>query len=289
MKKILLTATAVLLSSCAQMNWTHPSKTEAQFRSDMAYCQNEAMRNVQQQAPVYVPTAPIYTPPQQYDTNCSRTGNYVNCSTTAQPNISAQIAQQNAINAQNQAAAYANIGTGIERGNYADNCMYGMGYTKQKVNQQPAVNTQNSRRDPFSEDYKRGLAEMQPGFNSDACNNPVFRDLLTKSPCAIKDIGLAHLSSTDKITKDEKSLLDEYSKVQSTYQNKEMDLILRTIQSPFREELLEQKRLQVKNLLDLKLELYTEKINWGEYNQKRKELADKVRKEREQFLNRYSK
>ena len=89
------------------MQWTHPAKSEAQFRIDMAQCKNEALRNIQQQPVVLPPniSAPIAS--QQYDTNCSRIGNNLNCTTTSNSGASYLLAQQQAQIAQNQAQAYA--------------------------------------------------------------------------------------------------------------------------------------------------------------------------------------
>ena len=116
------------LAGSSQTYRSHPTKSEAQFNADKAFCQNEAIRNVQ--PTVAAPVAPVYTPSTQYSTNCYSMGTAVNCTTTAQPNYIGQLQQQNA---QNMAQTGANFGTAIARGTYAENCMVNLGWSKSAI------------------------------------------------------------------------------------------------------------------------------------------------------------
>ena len=180
MRNLVALSVLGVLTGCAQTQWTHPTKSQSQFQADSAYCQNESMRSVQQQAAS--PVVPAYTPPAQYDTNCYRVGNNLNCSTTSQSNYGAQLAQQNA---QNMAQAGSNIGTGIARQQFAENCMLSMGYTKQAISAS-ASNEINQK----AQLYNSELRNMGEEYKLTVCTSEDLKPIFLKTSCNTNDITL---------------------------------------------------------------------------------------------------
>jgi hypothetical protein len=271
---IFLAGLTSMLASCAQTNWVHPSKSEAQFNMDKAYCANEASRNVQPS--VAAPVVPIYTPPNQYNTNCSSIGNSVNCTTTAQPNYLAQIQQQNS---QNMAQAGANIGTAFAQQQFAENCMRTLGWSKQQT-----VSSSQSNVAELNRKYQEEFSGLMGEFEVRVCKSEGFQYLFKKSPCNIRDISLVHLANKDKVNQQDLDLLLKYSETLKEFQNKELEIINKYILPPLKINYANMRRSQMDRGMGLLLELYEGKITWGDYNKKRQEVASISNEERKRLL-----
>ncbi len=81
---VLLALSATLLvTACASRKWVNSKDTSANYVTDNAMCQNEAIRTIPDGPPS--PPRAAYVPPpspQSYQTNCSRSGYDTNCTTT---------------------------------------------------------------------------------------------------------------------------------------------------------------------------------------------------------------
>lgn len=277
MKKLVVLSVLGVLAGCAQTQWTHPTKNQTQFQMDSAYCQNESMRSVQQQAAA--PVVPAYTPPTQYDTSCSRSGNYVNCSTTSQGNYAAQLAQQNA---QNMAQAGANIGTGIARQQYVENCMMSLGYRKQQVTSQAQSNSPS-----MAQQYKLNIDELNASFRNNVCGDERFKPLFLKSSCSANEISLNQLADNEKISESEKELLNLYTERNREFLNGELDIINKYMASPMKDEISIFRRKQFNEAINERIELIQGKITWGEYNKRRTAAANRGARERMEIIKKY--
>jgi hypothetical protein len=125
------------------------------------------------------------------------------------------------------------------------------------------------------------LAELREAFKKmDAqgkaiCDKPEYAPLFLKSPCSSKDISLAHLADSSKITQEQKDILlrfrseiDAHNKARNEFGRSdgfELDRqwadYLDSIQS---------------EIDKYNLDLYKGDITWGEYNQLRKNLTAKI-------------
>lgn len=98
-----------VLTGCAT-HWTHPTKTEAEFRRDSDTCWDGALREVVKEAP-----SPL---PPEYQTDCSSIGNNVSCTTK-------QVQR-------NGDPDPWGIGLSMNRQRYKERCLRQMGYTEMK-------------------------------------------------------------------------------------------------------------------------------------------------------------
>ncbi len=278
MKKLMALCVLGVLAGCAQTQWTHPTKNQAQFQMDSANCQNESMRSVQQQ--VAAPVVPAYTPPKQYDTSCSRLGNYVNCSTTSQGNFAAQLAQQNA---QNMAQAGADIGTGIARQQYAENCMLSLGYRKQAVSGQS--NNESAQKIKL---YNSEMKALGDEYNSSVCSIDSLKPIFDKTPCNPNQISLSQLSDDSKITNAEKPLFDQWIKISTDYANREIDITANYVLPPLRDPMVLMLRRQLNNSLNGRAaSLFKGEISWGEFNKQRSSERLKNSQERNELVSKH--
>lgn len=269
---------AGLLGGCAQTQWSHPTKSEAQFQMDSAFCQNEAMRNVQQQ--LAAPVAPIYTPPTQYDTNCYRIGNSLNCSTTSQGNYAGQLAQQNA---QNMAQAGANIGTGLARQQFSENCMLSLGYRKQAVGTQSANDVAQK-----VQIYNSEMKRLGDEYKSIVCTSDKLKPLYTKTPCNPNEMSLSHLSNSARISEDEKPIFEEWIKISTEYANREIDITANHVLPPLRDPMVLMLRKHHNEALNGRAAaLFKGEISWGEFNKLRSSERVKNSQERNELVARY--
>lgn len=281
MHKAYVLLSTFLISACAQTQWTHSTRTQADFQRDSAYCQNEAMRNVQQQ--IAAPVAPVYTPPTQYNTDCSRIGNSMNCTTVGSSNYSAQIAQQNA---QNMAQHGANIGTALSRQSYADNCMVTMGYRKQQISQSSAGNPTSDA----SQNVKflnEELKQMSDSIKDQVCPKPSLQIVLSKTPCNINAARVSHFTDPSFLNDSEKPAFDEYYDLISSYQNKEIEIISKYMEQPLRDNFIAMRRKQHLEINNDRVELYKGAITWGEFNKRRTAAQAKAAQERTDLINRF--
>lgn len=262
------------LTGCAQTYWVHPSKSEAQFNIDKSYCENEASINVR--ATVAAPVTPIYTPPSQYNTNCSAMGYSVNCTTTAQPNSLGQLQQQHA---QNMAQAGANIGDAFARQRYAENCMINLGWSKQKISK-----SENKKIEELNIGFEKEMSELNADQIEKMCKAQEFQAFFQKSPCDTREINLAHLAINLKADEKDRKDIILFSEYLQSYQKKEIEIVEKYILDPLKTNYINMRRGQNNRGLALALELYEGKITWGEFNKKRLENYDLGMQERRNLL-----
>lgn len=279
MQKIaIVVVLAGMLGGCAQTQWSHPTKNEAQFQMDSAYCQNEAMRNVQKQ--IAAPVQPVYNPPTQYDTNCYRIGNSLNCSTTSQGNHAGQLAQQNA---QNMAQAGADIGTGIARQQFAENCMLSLGYRKQTVGSQ-ASNDITQKAQMYNAEMKR----LGDEYKTNVCSDEKFKPVFNKTPCNPNEISLSHLSDNSKISEHEKPVFEQWVKITTEYTNREISITSNYVLPPLRDPMVLMLRQQLNDSLNGRAaSLFKGEISWGEFNKQRSSERLKNSQQRNELINKY--
>ena len=110
------------------------------------------------------------------------------------------------------------------------------------------------------------------------CINPDYAKLFAKTPCNSNDITLAHLADNDKIATDLKSVLLKY-RTEVDAISKERNNFGRNDGFPLDRIWFEYLSTTAQAEIDrYNLELYKENINWGEYNQARKNLNMMVAK-----------
>ncbi len=277
MQKIaIVVVLAGMLGGCAQTQWSHPTKNESQFQMDSAYCQNEAMRNVQRQ--MAAPVQPGYAPPTQYDTSCYRIGNSLNCSTTSQGNYAGQLAQQNA---QNMAQAGADIGTGIARQQFAENCMVSLGYRKQKLGSQSSNDAAQK-----SNIYNAEIKRLGDEYNSYVCFDEKFKSVFNKTPCNPNEISLSHLSDNSKISEDERLIFEQWVKISTEYANREIAITFNYVLQPLRDPMVLLLRQQLNDSLNGRAaSLFKGEISWGEFNKQRSAERLKNLQQRNELIN----
>jgi len=126
MRKLVLIATTMLTSGCAQYAWVSPGKSQSDFNMQLGICRNEALRVISPPAPS-APPPPIIQAPTTTDCQRDMFGNF-QC--TTQPNHSANlyggiVASNNDMWARNRYNTQLN--------QYVENCLQSNGWMLQKI------------------------------------------------------------------------------------------------------------------------------------------------------------
>ncbi|MEJ8825615.1 hypothetical protein WKW80_26910 [Variovorax humicola] len=130
----------------------------------------------------------------------------------------------------------------------------------------------NSGGQPGSTPASNPIIDAQKAATADAeavCKSPEFQPLLVKSACNAKDLTFAQLAETSKMDATERAPFEKYKQL-NRERTAKIQQVYRQYGGP--------KGAQFAALMDQtlarndknSLELYTGKINWGEYNVQRK-------------------
>lgn len=115
--------------------------------------------------------------------------------------------------------------------------------------------------------------------SDEICASAEFKIITDKSPCDVTKVGLEALSDKSKITPEQKPVFDKFRKAISDL-NADFRKMQRTYGGPVGNKLADMgETLVVPESDKIALELYEEKITWGEYLQKRKELNARIQAE----------
>lgn len=125
--KAMAIGACVLAAGCVQKQWVNRDNSSANYAKDKAFCENEAMRNVQGSAAVVASSSS--QAPQSYRSSCSTLGGITSCNTTAnQP-------AQSPAGAFLQGFANSRAASGssqFDRDKYTDNCLTQKGWTRER-------------------------------------------------------------------------------------------------------------------------------------------------------------
>lgn len=107
------------------------------------------------------------------------------------------------------------------------------------------------------------------------CDKPEYVPLLLKTPCLSKDISLAHLADSTKITQEQKDLLLKYRTEVDAY-NRERNEFVRNDGFGLDRQWADYLDSIQPEIDKYNLDLYKGNITWGDYNQLRKNLTVKI-------------
>ena len=134
-------------------------------------------------------------------------------------------------------------------------------------------------------DANKALAKSLNDRNKAICENPTYSPIFAKSPCSSKDTTLAHLADNTKISKDEKVLLVKYRSEWDAVTTERQKFFLGD-GSPLDRQYAEFTSTLLPEITKLNLDLYNEAITWGEYNQRRKAITEKLTNEQARIYQR---
>lgn len=269
---------ATCLSGCAT-NWSHPTASQAQFQSDSLSCQDRANQAVPR---TYVPIqqpAPVYNP--SYSTTCMNMGvSMVSCETTSNaPIYSPQMAQAN----QAMAQGGADFARAFGLSSYYDSCMQSKGYSKSTASSSSSSGGSSAPYTAFNQ-VINGISVTEKS----QCFEPEFKLYFKKTTCKPEELSLEYTGDNSKATsleqkqillidaenkKHELALINAYK---SLYPNKnKADAYVVLL-------------LNINSLNDTNIKnLYQQKISWGDYNSKRKEIALKFKNDSSKIESQY--
>ena len=308
MKKILVCISLVAGLVGCSTNWHHPTASQAQFQSDSLACQDRANQALPRTIAQIQQPAPVYNP--NYSTTCTNFGTgMINCQTDSNtPLYSPQMAQANQAIAQGG----SDLGRAFALSNYYDNCMQSKGYSKGMPVNSGAIgkNIDSYQDDSVSCDAAKARGAIdyyncvnrlketnaQPPKSSAAyadfnqvangilvvmksqCQEPEFNLYFKKTSCNPGDLNLAYTSDGAKASLSEKKqilLIDvENKKHEQSLINAYKTLYPNKSKSSAYISLL----VNINSMNDSNIKnLYQQKITWGEYNSKRKEIDSKFK------------
>lgn len=147
-------------------------------------------------------------------------------------------------------------------------CMTSKGWS---LGRKEVVDSQIAQATAVNNSVKQQVAQVVEKIKA-ACASQEFREYYSKTACNTNDMSLAQLADNSKITEAQKIVFIKQQEVILAY-NKEMYEVIRTAGPNGIREAENFKNfvqpLSEKNSLNL----YMGSITWGEYNQRRKEIA----------------
>lgn len=164
----------------------------------------------------------------------------------------------------------------ITNANLFGSCMNAKGYYLQ--NNQQSIQPSQPQANPLKDADESAISEAKS-----VCAREDIKPYFNKSPCNALEISLEQMSDKSKISADEKVAVSKLRAENQTITNKLVDAYRRYggVKGADIVMLWEKfEQLREKNVLDL----YQGKINWGEYNHRRHELAVQFRDELNQIV-----
>ncbi len=168
-------------------------------------------------------------------------------------------------NAQAYSIPFANV---YQQAAVQNECLQGKGWTLRDKASHDASNA--AAQSSWQSIISKNEADTQA-----RCNDPAFKAYFQKTSCLAKDITFDQMADSSKITPQQKPVLMAVKKSIDAQNGPAFDALKKVPNAPGEKmfSLYQSQQPEVdKNALDL----YSGKITWGEYNQKRKELAAKL-------------
>lgn len=266
MRHIIFFSTVLVLAGCAQQKvWVNPNAKQSQFYSDKLQCEqiaNGSMPNIPQ--PVIVQNQ--YTPPSNYNTNCTANGININCNTTAYHSgtgVTLATAFQNSFAQSNYNLQV--LAAEENRNTVFNDCMQARGYVLTDKQPNPQAQAQNSNVLLFRSRWKALGDEFKT-----ACADPNYAAYFSKTTCYAQDLSLAMLADTSTASAAEKSDILLWDKYFNSLDKKERTIISELVEPESRRNKVLQAIADIKEKFETRiLALYSGQITWGEYNKER--------------------
>ena len=120
----------------------------------------------------------------------------------------------------------------------------------------------------YSTEWRTDMERLKQK-NAERCANPEFKEYYEMSPCLVEEISFKHISDTTKITPEQKKV---FAKVRAEIDAslRERARIDREAGNGFAAETA--LRFLIPQNDANNLDIYNGKINWGDYNTKRREI-----------------
>lgn len=257
------------LSGCAT-NWYHPTASQSQFQSDNLACQDRANQAIPRSVvPIQQPT-PVSNP--SYSTTCTNLGTgTINCQTNSTaPAYNPQMAQANQAIAQGG----SDFGRALGLSSYYESCMQSRGYSKTV----PSASVVGGNLAPYAA-FNQVLNGITVAINNQ-CMNPEYALYYKKTACTTDGFNPTFFADSSRASALEKKQIllvgEENRKHGLALVNAYKSLYPNKGKASSYVLLLES--IDAMNAVSMK-SLYQQKITWGEYNQKRNEIAQKLKSE----------
>jgi hypothetical protein len=147
-------------------------------------------------------------------------------------------------------------------------CMTSKGWSlgkKEDVQNQVAQSTAQFNSVKFQLDQ---LTERSKVF----CSLPEFKEFYTNTPCLVTEMSLTHTANDSKITDELKKVMLKQQEYVAGFRKEWSELVKSIGPNGVRQVEINQ-NIIVPMIEKNTLNLYTGKISWGEYNQRRKEIS----------------
>lgn len=270
MKPYVVITCVIGLAGCANNLWIHPSKNNAQFNQDKNDCIVQASNAIPREI---VPQQP--PPPPSYTTNCYGAPGTASCTTTPkyQPNPSS-IAQ-----------SIADGNTNRARENFFSSCMQSKGWTLHSAETIATIQAQNNDR---IEQYKSAMESLTYEAKQ-TCADPAYAAYFAKTSCSPSDLTLIQLSDSSRATKKEKEAISAVDSVFAKITRERSEAALKYMTPPaFGSDVSALEIKAGKEFEKLRLDLYSGKLTWGQFNTERKRLSSQLHEEYNSILKKFN-
>ena len=168
-------------------------------------------------------------------------------------------------NAQAYSIPFANV---YQQVAVQNECMQGKGWTlRDKASHEASTSSAQSSWQSVVTKFKD---ESQA-----RCKDPVYAAYTSKTSCVAADITFEQMADTSRITAQQKTALLAFKKSFDTQISQYLDALKRIPDSPGEKAVTLYQTTLIPETDKNSIDLYSGKITWGEYNQKRKEINSK--------------